>query len=431
MNYQNVLLIYPGPDEIKSYRFGYSLLLLYIASDLRSHGHNVSIADYSVLSYSAEDLAERCASADACIIELDAFPLKRAVNFRNGETVARDIKKINPEILTIAAGKQCSLSKTAFDSFDLVISGDTEVYFSEMFEKDEPVPDSKFISAGTLESLACLPMPAWDLLTMEQICGRTSTHNMHLKPSALFETSRGCPGKCTFCQRHGWRDRVLTLPLDAIEERFRYLLEHGIRNVWIADDNFASNLDFAKSVLRVFSRLNNGQIKISLSAWVHIDTEFLDLAKAAGVSVISFGIDTTSIKSQSFYRKRINLDKLADTLGYADRLGIYTVGNFIIGSPFDTEESVMDDLDFAIKSPLDVINVKRLDYMNGSALFETLPESCRNEIHVFASQENGLCALPDSEIKRLSKKFAQEFNRTRARKILSKIEKFGPPYYKE
>ncbi len=54
---------------------------------------------------------------------------------------------------------------------------------------------------------------------------------------ALCETNRGCPFSCTFCD---WSltKRVVEFPLERVHAELRWVVEHGLRHVMLADANF-------------------------------------------------------------------------------------------------------------------------------------------------------------------------------------------------
>ena len=385
-----VYLIYPQPDVLKSHRFGYSLLLLYLASTLRNGGYEISLIDFSFDKFEKKQFISNLDNESIIIIEVDAFPLKRSSNLNNAVYLVEEIKNNFPNITIIALGKQCTLSKKPFPKADFTILGDPELSILDVVHSILQNKIKKnVIDVKTIDDLSLLPTPAYDLLTKNQIRGKNVDFDMRLRPSALLETSRGCPGACTFCQRKGWNDKLLFVPIDKVVTNFKKLLDSGIVNFWIVDENFSSNLSRSKEVLKSLAKVKNKEIKISLSSWLRIDKEFLDLAKEAGVSCISFGIESTYDANQIFYKKKINLNSSIELLSYADRIGLYLIGNFIIGSPFDTKKILEEQIDLAINSSLDQVNVKILDYMIGSELFDKLPIEKKDKIHIFASKEEG------------------------------------------
>lgn len=427
---KNIILIYPQPDVIKSYRFGYSMLLLYVASTLRNAGYEVSLIDYSVVQYDFNKLKSQLQPDSIVIMEIDAFPLKRSLNIGHAGTIAIEIKNYQPSIPIIAIGKQCTLFHQELFFADVTISGDCEISIIDIVKQLERTESfSKYYDAGLLTQLYKLPLPAYDLLDREQISGKTLNTDMNLAPSALLETSRGCPGKCTFCQRRGWCDKASVMPLDVVRHNFRYLLCKGIVNFWITDENFSGNNNHATKTLIMFSEEAKGhEVRICLSSWVHITEAFLSLAKHAGVSIISFGLESISFDNQNFYNKYYDPIKVKNMLKVANDMGIFTVGNFIIGSPYDTHETIEENLQYAIDSELDQINVKILDYMMGSELYERLPDEQKTEIHFFACREHGVCIFPREELSNIAKSFARRFNETRVEKLQKKINRFGTPY---
>ncbi len=424
-----VLLAYPAPDEIKDCRFGYSLQLLYISSDLKNHGHDVLFVDFSFEKYSRQKIRALLVDVDCLVVDVDAFPLKRSVNIKNAERLCRDAREISTRIRIFGVGKQCTLENQRLPFVDLTIAGDPELAISDLLNG---VPDDvRFLNVGSLPDMNSLPIPDYGILPAKIIRGIGCFKDMRLQPSALMETSRGCPGVCSFCQRKGWANGVVYQTIDRVVEVFKCLADSGIRNVWFIDENFTGDLDRAKALLRQLGKANRDRtIKCSISSWTHIDEDFLSLACEAGISIMSFGIESVVLRNQEFFGKRIDMKRFRRMLEFADNLGIYTVGNFIIGTPFDTHDTISANLDFAISSSLDSVNVKTLDYMMGADLYNALPRDLAGLIHVRASKETGLCRFSEYELRQIARSFLFRFNLTRASKLTEKIAKFGPPYHK-
>ena len=170
-------------------------------------------------------------------------------------------------------------------------------------------------------------------------------------------------------------------------------------------------------------------MKISCSSWTKIDEEFLDIAKSANVSIISFGIESANIEILKFYNKKIDLKEVNKLISYADKIGLYTVGNFIIGSPMETKQTIENTFKYALQTPFDQVNLKILDYMAGSELFENLPAEQRGDRrHIFACKENGLNNFSINEIKEQITLFKQYFSINRREKLKNKVKKCGQPY---
>lgn len=424
-----VLLVYPAPDVSKNYRFGYSLLLLYAASDLREHGHEVHLVDFSCEKFNVETFTGLLQRSEALVLEVDAFPLKRSTNIESASRIATLAKERFPNIPIVAIGKQCSLFGRAISFADVTISGDSETYVSKVLKC---VERQSYYDAGQINNIDILPVPAYDLLSKHQIEGRTTDRDMCLQPSGLMETSRGCPGLCTFCQRKGWSHGIQCFSDERVLQIFQLLARSGVKNIWVVDENFGANLVRAKGLLKKISAVNDrSKVRLAISSWVRIDHEFLELASEAGVSIISFGIESITKANQDYYHKRVEPDKTAEMISYADSLGLFTVGNFIIGSPLDTEQTIEENLQYAISSGLDTVNVKTLDYMMGAELYQELPAQIRGPIDVRACKELGLCKFTREELKRISANFQNRFRISRIKKLELKTRKYGTPYFEK
>jgi len=488
-----ILLVYPAPDEFKERRFGYSLDMLYLASILKKGGHRiVKYLDYSVETFEMKDFFSYADRADLIIFELDSFPLKRSVNIGHGERLVREVvkrygsgadrkKKIilfgndiaiakhlsgeNGENSVSNRGKPVKPSREPHNfnpqtfytddrypyspdiqpltystqsphdaigreiEFDYALSSsfcNSIAVIVESIMKGDPVPELR-----PLRDLDMLPYPDRSLLTSYAEQGGTVEQKPGLLKSALIRTSVGCLNSCTFCQRKAWNREYLAHSIPYVSKEFSLLKENRYRNIWVTDDNFTFNPDRAKALLKelVDRRLTEG-MKIAMSSWTRIDEEFLEIAKRARVSIISFGVETANREIQRFYRKTVDLERFGQLIRYADGIGLYTVGNFIIGAPMETGETIGETFSYIRETPFDRVNVKLLDYMAGSELYETLPpEKKRIGRHVFACKENGLNNFPLEVLRGKIKEIKGEFLHSREKHLKEKIKRYGAPYY--
>ena len=144
---------------------------------------------------------------------------------------------------------------------------------------------------------------------------------------------------------------------------------------------------------------------------------------------MSFGLENGSQKVLDFYNKNIIRDKISDIIFYANSKGIFTVGNFIIGSPIETIDMVNENFAFIESLKLDQVNIKILDYMVGSPLFDALPKVMKdNNDHYFSCKENGLSDISIDTLIRLKKEFLRENYKKSQERLKAKIFKFGIPY---
>lgn len=424
----SILLIYPKPNVFKDTRFGFSLNLLYISAILKQYGHEIIFKDYSTDCLNPNELKEILTSVEVCVLELDSFPLKRTTNIKNGEELINYIKTFNQSIKIIAMGSDCILLPRKIPGVDYMFSIEPEKSINDVVDSLLTVKEIK--TPEPLKDLDTLPFPDRNLISEFVEHGGTFYKKPNLARSTLVQTSRGCLNSCVFCQRKGWLKDYKIHSNEYVINEFSQLAEHNYINIWITDDNFTFNLNRAKKLLRGLScsQITQG-MKISLSSWTNIDTEFLDLAKLANVTTISYGIESSNSEILAFYKKKVDLDRTRQLIEYANQLGLYSVGNFIIGAPMETNDTIERTFNYILETPFDQVNIKILDYMIGSELYNTisyrLPPGTR---HIFACRENGLNNLAMTEMVEKIKEFTNIYNLSTKERLYKKLLNFGMPY---
>ncbi|MCK9218149.1 MAG: radical SAM protein, partial [Firmicutes bacterium] len=409
----SILLVYPQPEQLKDTRFGFSINLLYLSAILKQYGHDVCIKDYSVEEINFKELNILLCSIDVTIIEFDSYPLKRSTNISTGELLTTFIKQNHRHIKVIAFGYDCILFPRHVANTDFTFINEPEKNINHVVNlllRGEKLAPFKFYNT-TLESIDELPFPDRDILSDYIVHGGTLHRKPNLAKSTLIQTSRGCLNTCTFCQRKGWFNNYREHTAEYVVQEFKLIKDQGYVNVWITDDNFTFNLSRGKRILKILSeeKIIDG-MKIALSSWVNIDLDFLKLAKDANVSLISFGIESANEKVLQYFDKKIDLSKTKKLIHFADDIGIYTVGNFIIGAPMETEETINKTFEYIRQIPIDQVNIKILDYMKGSKLYSSLPPTVtQDKRHLYACKENGLNIFSLTYLKSKIKIFKQDF----------------------
>lgn len=411
----NILVIYPQPDKFKKPRFGFSYEMLMISTVLEKH-HNIYIKDFSCESFDTSDFVEYIdrENIDIALVECDSYALKRSQNIVHAEKI---IDILSQYVITIAYGNYCYITKRNFGKAKLTIK-ENEINLIidciNRFDETNSVPH--------IEGFDKLPYINRDLLLK-------NTYYLDNKQNTLLQTSKGCENTCVFCQRKGWQDCYLPHSDNYVLGEIREIRRKGYQNIWITDENFTFNLSRAKRLLNKIIQANlHENLRFFISSWANIDEEFLDLAKKSNVKIISFGIESGNKEILQFYRKNIDINRVPQIIRYANSIGIFTVGNFIIGAPMETEDTINETFELIKKCEFDQLNIKNLDYMIGSALYETLGDELKTEDHVFACFENGLNKFSLADIKNRKEEFISEYYRSHRSVIEKKIKVYGTPF---
>lgn len=411
----NILIVYPKPDKYKKPRFGFSYEMLTIATVLSKY-HRVNIKDFSCESYNECEFIEyvRRERIDVSFIECDSYALKRSQNIVHA---ARIIDILNRYTTTVAYGNYCYITKRNFGNAVHTI---TENDINCVIDRINQLEQIEHIShVGAYDELPYINRNL--LLTIPYY--KTNSQN------TLLQTSKGCENTCVFCQRKGWQSCYVTHSDDYVLGEIQDIKSYGFQNVWITDENFTFNLPRAKRLVTKIIQANlHENFRFFISSWANIDEEFLNLAKECNVRIISFGIESGNAEILQFYRKNINIDNVPNVIQYANSIGIFTVGNFIIGAPMETEETIKETFDLIKKCEFDQVNIKNLDYMVGSSLYESLTDELQTEDHVFACFENGLNNFRLEDIKLRKDAFLSEYYTSHRPILERKIRLYGTPF---
>lgn len=416
----NVMLIYPRPDIAKGPRFGFSYDLLTIATILYNEGYSIFLKDfscehYSADSFSAEILANKI---DLVLIEFDSFALKRSENYEHGLMLVETIKRINKQAAVIAYGHHCCISKKDIPKADCTIK---ENSFNSIFE----AINETYLSSKKIPYISDFDsMPVIRRTLLNQI-----EHYRQNSRSTLIQTAAGCENTCVFCQRKGWQKKYQAHSDKYVLAEFRLLQEQGFVNIWITDENFTFILSRAKQILRLLIQDEvTRKMKISISSWANIDGEFLELAKLANIKAISFGVESGNQEILDFYRKNINLAKTKSIVRHANELGIFTIGNFILGAPIESNATIEETFRFIKECEFDQVNIKTLDYMMGSELYKSVESKAQGRSHIFACAENGINGFGLQEISDIKNRFLSGYYAEGEERLNRKIREFGTPY---
>lgn len=168
---------------------------------------------------------------------------------------------------------------------------------------------------------------------------------------ATLDCGRGCPYQCSFCTVINVQGRRMRFrAVDAIMERIRdNYFQHKIRHYFFTDDNFCRNKNWEQIFDGLILLHEERGIKISFMMQVdtlsHQIENFVEKASLAGCSQVFIGMESlneANLRAAGKLQNRTaSFKQLIDTYHKA---GIVTHLAYIIGFPFDTEESVREDM---------------------------------------------------------------------------------------
>ena len=223
-----------------------------------------------------------------------------------------------------------------------------------------------------------------------------------LHPYVAFYTSRGCPALCTFClwpqtlSGHAWRVRSS----DNVAREVRQALDlfPRAKEFFFDDDTFNIRKD---RVLELCDRFKPLKFRWSCTARVHSDYHTLAAMADAGVRLLIVGFESGDDQILKNIKKGATVEMARTFAMNCRKLGIRVHGDFIIGLPGETKQTIERTIDFAKELDSETIQVSIAHAYPGTELHEQL---ARKHIPlVGAMTDDGGHQLPHIEYPQLSR----------------------------
>lgn len=197
-----------------------------------------------------------------------------------------------------------------------------------------------------IKDLNQLPLPAYDIFPMN----RYPLHRM--------VTSRGCPYACAWCNSSSiWDHSYRAADAEKIINEIEFLLYTYGKKIFVFGDN-TFNLDL-KRVETFCDLLLKRNIKILWSASLRSDIMNREIAhkmKKAGCYNVSVGIESANNYILTKLGKATSIEKMTSGVKMLKEAGIEIMSQYVIGSPFETLETIKESLEYARNSDCDYTN---------------------------------------------------------------------------
>jgi hopanoid biosynthesis associated radical SAM protein HpnJ len=197
-----------------------------------------------------------------------------------------------------------------------------------------------------------------------------------LNPYVSFYTARGCPAQCTFClwpqthSGHRWR---LRSSQDVVNE-VRYVLENfpGLKEIFFDDDTF--NYRKART-LEICKGLKDLNFTWSCTSRVTTDHDTLKAMKEAGCRLMIVGYETGDEQILKNMKKGATIDMAQRFTANAKKLGLTIHGDFIVGMPGETRDTIRKTIDFAKRLDVDTLQVSIAHAYPGTEFYQYAKEN--------------------------------------------------------
>lgn len=280
-------------------------------------------------------------------------------NMEYNKVLAQKIKAAYPDCFIVFGGHNVSpdgLDLEKYSYVDFLVHRFGEEPTKELLEA--------FISHSDFSSVANISFrnSAGEIITTEY---KTQADNDYPSPylngifdeimkddisfSGLFESNRGCPNSCSFCDWSSLKDKVRLFPIERVYKELDWFAEHKIEYIYCTDGNFClfdRDADIADYVVSCKEKYGYPKIfkafftKNRFNFVFDVSTKFfksgLDKAKT-----ISFQSMNSQVL-ENVGRKNISTEKFRELMNRYNEYNVPTFSELILGLPGETYESFCD-----------------------------------------------------------------------------------------
>src|SRR5881628_3402899 len=179
-----------------------------------------------------------------------------------------------------------------------------------------------------------------------------------LHPYVAFYTSRGCPALCTFClwpqtmSGHPWRTRGISNVVEEVKRCLEYFPQ--AKEIFLDDDTFPWAKDRTIEICKAFKPL---KFTWSCNSRVTAGYETLKAMKEAGCRLLIVGFESGDPQILKNIKKGATVEQAREFMKHCRKLGLVVHGDFQVGHPGETPETIERTIQFAMELDPETIQV--------------------------------------------------------------------------
>ncbi len=378
MKYNRVLLISPPSTS----RYGGLRIpsgIGYIAQSLQDNQIEYEYVDMRI-GYSERYLIKKINAFRPQLIGVSMITLE----YQKTYDLLNRLKTMYPDIKIVVGGHHITILKEEVlkdcTAIDLGVVHDGEYTIIDICKGElrvEEIPGLIYRSkSGDIISTGNRPLevnldnysfPKYEKFKMRDYSNQIPIHS-----------SRGCVGQCTFCPNkvlgRRFRKRSVVNFVDEIE----YWYKRGYKQFAIDDDNFTLIKERVMAICDEIENRNLSDLMIRCSNGIRadrVDREMLQRMMDIGVREVGFGVDGGNDKTLKNLKKGESFEVIDNAVRLACELGLDVKAFIIVGTPHETEQDILDSIEFAKKYPIARVNFNNAIPYPGTEMYEYVKEN--------------------------------------------------------
>lgn len=342
--------------------------LMYLAGYLKKHSpYQIKILDCQIEQLDYQQLKQKLIKEDPDVIGLTAMSFTLIDIIKTAQLA----KEINQKIKVVLGGPHVNIypkETMKIKEVDFLVLGEGEASFKKLLDNINQIENlyqtkgivfkdkNKIVNTGNqalIRDLDSIPFPARELLPYQKYFSVVSSK----RPVTTMFTSRGCPFQCLFCDRPHLGKIFRARSAKNVVEEMEECQKMGIKEIFIYDDTFNVN---RQRVLDICSEIQKRKLTIAWDVRTRVDTvdkETLQAMKNANCQRIHYGVEAGTQKILDILKKGITLKQIEKVFRMTKRIGVETVGYFMIGSPNETRKDILETIKLAKKLNPDFVHI--------------------------------------------------------------------------
>lgn len=383
--------------------------LAYVASALREAGTRVEVLDAYALGLTWDEFGQALSKSDAEVLGLGTMTPVADSAYRTA-VLAREFF----DFIVLGGPHPTAVKEAVFqdcEAVDHLVFGEAEeimapyVAWLERGAAGAPpvgvmARGKPFESHTPSRPIDSIPWPARDLLP-----NHSYRYLMATRPGfATLISSRGCPFRCSFCDKSVSGSRWRARSAKNVVEEMAALSAQGVGFINFYDDNFTLN---RTRVLAICDEIEAQGVDVHWKCEGRVDgvdLVLLQRMRRAGCRVIAYGVESGNRETLALLRKDVQLEEVVQAFSATREAGLRSLAYLILGAPGESTKDVERSIRFVRELGADYVQFSALTALPGTPLFASHRDEIRGSVRSpvdSESQKQTLTDLPVEELDRL------------------------------